>query len=76
MCKVSITCLYALASALCVPQTCSRYGPTAPPNATVTSPPLERIALMSLTIRDSVSGMVPPQDGTHPAAEPMTNAAV
>ena len=48
----------------------------APPNATATSPPLDRIALMSLTIRDSFSGMLPPQVGTQPADEPMTKAAV
>src|SRR5262245_59098316 len=74
--SVSITCLYALASAVCVVHRCSRYGPTAPPNAIDTSPPAALTARMSLTMRASLSGVVPPHVGTQPAAEPITNAAV
>src|SRR6266508_4122675 len=76
MCRVSMTFSYAATSCACEPHTCSRYGPTAPPKATVTSPPIPLMALMSLTMRDSVSGIVPPQDGTQPADDPITKAVV
>src|ERR1043166_4346326 len=76
MLYASMTCSFAAAWDATVPQTDDRYGPSATPKDTGTPPPSPRHAPIWLKLRDSFSGIVPPQDGTQPADEPSTNASV
>ena len=67
---------WAPSSASSPEQVVSRYGPSAPPKETATSPPSARSALISPMIRESVSGIVPPHSGTQPALLPSMKARV